>query len=203
MKHGDNWVAEMPRRDFLTRTSAVLAGTVMAVGLSAADSKAYAATVGNPVAKASDKNAGSIARCKGHLMFDPTYCAGCNTCQISCVMSKEGVVNPLHARIQLFTDLPGGAITSVWPCQQCEGPECLMACPNGALYVDPETCARVIDESICVGCQLCLNACPLTPHRIRYDQVRNVCIKCDLCGGDPKCVKYCPQGALTYVEEDV
>ena len=27
-------------------------------------------------------------------------------------------------------------------------------------------------------------------------------IKCDLCGGDPTCVKFCSTGALQYVKED-
>ncbi len=26
-------------------------------------------------------------------------------------------------------------------------------------------------------------------------------VKCDLCGGDPKCVKYCSTGAIQYLEE--
>ena len=26
--------------------------------------------------------------------------------------------------------------------------------------------------------------------------------KCDLCGGDPKCVKYCPGGALSFEDPD-
>jgi Fe-S-cluster-containing dehydrogenase component len=26
--------------------------------------------------------------------------------------------------------------------------------------------------------------------------------KCVLCGGDPQCVKYCPNGALTFVPWD-
>ena len=49
----------------------------------------------------------------------------------------------------------------------------------------------------CVGCQTCLNACVFAPvaSRIKYNPETNTCFKCDLCGGDPMCVKRCPLGA--------
>ena len=31
----------------------------------------------------------------------------------------------------------------------------------------------------------------------------NIVSKCDLCGGDPACVKLCPSGAITYQEANV
>jgi Fe-S-cluster-containing hydrogenase component 2 len=43
--------------------------------------------------------------------------------------------------------------------------------------------------------------CPFSGLRVLSD--RKV-VKCDLCGGDPYCVKYCETGALKYVKvEDV
>jgi Fe-S-cluster-containing hydrogenase component 2 len=34
-----------------------------------------------------------------------------------------------------------------------------------------------------------------------FDSDRRTVFKCDLCDGDPQCVRYCFPGALTYVPE--
>jgi Fe-S-cluster-containing hydrogenase component 2 len=31
------------------------------------------------------------------------------------------------------------------------------------------------------------------------DKSTGLAVNCDLCGGNPACVEYCPQGALHYV----
>ena len=106
-------------------------------------------------------------------------------------------MNEAYSGIRIKTDLLGGYLSDAYACKQCPGPECLVVCPTGALHVDKETGARVIDKDVCVGCQLCLNACPVGPTRIHYVDMAGVCFKCDLCGGDPKCVKNCPAHALS------
>ena len=35
-----------------------------------------------------------------------------------------------------------------------------------------------------------------------YNPDTHKAFKCDLCGGDPACVKSCPTGALEYVDMD-
>jgi len=71
------------------------------------------------------------------------------------------------------------------------------------MYVDTKTGARVIDEEKCIGCRRCVEACPFSESMIVYNPEKNVCEKCDLCGGDPECVKQCPasgNGAIGFVE---
>ena len=43
-------------------------------------------------------------------------------------------------------------------------------------------------------------ACPV--GGVSFDPVTRHVIKCDQCGGDPQCVKFCPQGAIEYVDDD-
>jgi Fe-S-cluster-containing hydrogenase component 2 len=71
-------------------------------------------------------------------------------------------------------------------------------CPTKAIRIDDVTGARVIDQELCIGCQTCIQACSYELSRIRFDRVKKKAIKCDLCGGDPACVKACPTGALSY-----
>lgn len=145
-----------------------------------------------------DKDA--IAPALGHINHLSYICAGCHLCEITCVLSHEGKIQPTHARNIVHTDIQAGDVTHVLYCQQCDDPKCLKACPTGALHVDPETGARVIDQDVCAGCQSCLNACIFAAggqgeSRIKYNAETNTCFKCDLCGGEPKCVQYCPIGA--------
>jgi Fe-S-cluster-containing hydrogenase component 2 len=65
------------------------------------------------------------------------------------------------------------------------------------MVVDKETGAVVINEKKCKACGKCADACLL--DMIAYSSSRNVYLKCDLCGGDPKCVAWCPANALRYV----
>ncbi|MCK5548711.1 MAG: 4Fe-4S binding protein, partial [Thermoplasmata archaeon] len=53
------------------------------------------------------------------------------------------------------------------------------------------------DKDKCIGCRLCVVVCPFSAITTFRDEI----IKCDLCNGDPTCVKYCATGALTYDDE--
>ena len=140
----------------------------------------------------------TVVRSKGHIIAHPDICAGCRTCEVVCSLYKEGISNPELSRIHVLKDELDGYRCEPLPCRQCVRPECLLVCPTNALHVDATTGARVIDEKTCNGCQLCIKACVFTPPRIRFNARTNVCFKCDLCGGDPQCVKFCPTGAIAY-----
>lgn len=85
-------------------------------------------------------------------------------------------------------------------CQQCTTPLCMEACPTNAISRNEETGAMVVDEDACVGCRVCSMACPI--GGVSIDPVNNIAIKCDLCNGDPECVKYCDIEAISYVPLD-
>ena len=59
----------------------------------------------------------------------------------------------------------------------------------------------VVDSSICTGCGECITACPL--HALSLDEEKPVVFKCELCGGDPECVKWCDRGVLVHQEVDL
>jgi Fe-S-cluster-containing hydrogenase component 2 len=132
----------------------------------------------------------------GFLAANPEICSGCRTCEAVCSLSHEGTVRPALSRIGIITYPFDGYRSDIYTCGQCEDPRCLDACSTGALHIDEVTKARVIEPETCTGCRSCMDACPERPSRIRYDKDKGVCVKCDLCGGDPLCVKYCMEGAL-------
>ncbi|HEX3010638.1 MAG TPA: 4Fe-4S binding protein, partial [Syntrophomonadaceae bacterium] len=53
-----------------------------------------------------------------------------------------------------------------------------------------------INDSKCIQCKMCVTACPF--GNTHYDAGTGKILKCDLCGGDPSCAKFCPNGAITY-----
>ena len=173
------------RRGFLTG-SGVLAGGALMGGL-----------LGGCAPKSAEESTGDMQKAKGHVTHVSQICTGCQNCALVCALSHEQLINPKLARNTVQTDVQVGYVTDVLYCQQCDDPKCLNACTTGALRIDPATGARIIDQDTCVGCQTCLNACIFAPvaSRIKYNPETNTCFKCDLCGGDPLCVKRCPLGA--------
>lgn len=135
---------------------------------------------------------------RGRIVWDATLCTGCRACEVVCSLQHEGVVGPQLSRIRIATWEYEAWRTEAYVCKQCVAAECLAACPTGAISVDQRSGALAIHEDKCNGCRECMEACPSSPSRIGYNAGKVVCVKCDLCGGEPQCVKSCQQGALAY-----
>jgi Fe-S-cluster-containing dehydrogenase component len=131
------------------------------------------------------------------IMCDTKLCTGCRACEVVCSLYHEGVASPALSRIMITVWEYEAWRTEANVCQQCGTPECLPACRNNAICIDQRTGAVVINETECSGCQACMQACSFTPSRIRFNAAKVVCVKCDLCSGNPQCVGSCHQGALT------
>ncbi len=153
---------------------------------------------------------------EGYLVVDPKKCAGCLACMLACSLVHEGSTNPSLARIRVeqtaFKPFP--ADTAIYICRQCANPLCLKACPTGAIRADGDQGnVRIVDESLCDGCGLCIEACPYPPSRITWNAERRVALKCDLCAraqyrlekggpdGKQACVEVCPMRAITVVHK--
>jgi carbon-monoxide dehydrogenase iron sulfur subunit len=134
------------------------------------------------------------------ICCDSALCSGCRTCEAVCSLFHEGKVSPELSRIRIAIWEYEGWRSEIYVCRQCQNAECLTACQLGAIYIDEQTGAKVIDEKKCVGCKVCTEACPCTPPRITFNEEKAIPMKCDLCGGDPQCVKYCHEGALKFKE---
>lgn len=130
------------------------------------------------------------------LTFDQSKCDGCGACQALCSLAKTGAVRPSEARIRLKR--ADDVLRAVY-CQHCTEPVCVTACMRGIISKDPETDLVTRKTEDCFRCAACAVMCPV--GAVVLDHKENAFVTCDLCGGDPLCVKVCHTGALQY--EDV
>jgi carbon-monoxide dehydrogenase iron sulfur subunit len=113
------------------------------------------------------------------LVVDHEKCTGCRLCEMVVIKwPLEGFELPML-------------------CQQCEEAPCVAVCPKGALSRDAVLGRVALDYDLCIGCKMCVVACPFGGMGI--DVVARQVIKCDLCDGDPTCVRFCDPGALQFV----
>ena len=90
-------------------------------------------------------------------------------------------------------------------CRHCDEPYCIPACPVNAISKNVETGLVRIDANICIGCKLCLEACPYggpVSIPVTGKKVSNIKVTCDLCNGHPVCIEVCPTGTLQFVTID-
>lgn len=130
------------------------------------------------------------------IVVDSTKCTGCRICEDACSFSKTESFSPIQSRIKIIKDEALGIAVPVL-CAHCAEPPCQYSCPLDLISVDKSTGWVVTREAACVGCRACLVACIF--GAVSMDTTRGVAVHCDLCGGDPLCVKFCPTGALQYV----
>jgi len=126
-------------------------------------------------------------------------CVGCRLCEMVCSLVHEGECSTTKSRIRIFRDEEfGNNLVSL--CIQCAEPYCVESCAYGALSRDGETGVVLVDDKLCSGCEVCLVACPL--GAVSLDKEKDIVFKCDLCGGDPECVKVCSREALVVKDVD-
>ncbi|MHC1760665.1 MAG: 4Fe-4S dicluster domain-containing protein [Negativicutes bacterium] len=187
------------RRDFVI---GALAGSVTGAGVMSA---LLRKSVSNP----SDLSGGSVfhtdraARITtlSYIAVDNARCTGCGICEAECTLWREKTFDTWGSRIRIRHFEPSLDIASI--CASCNDAPCIAACPKeaGALSRDPLTGAILLSNSKCIGCGACLKVCAKDRSdviRMSRDGKKAVGI-CDLCGGDPACVKVCPEQCLSLV----
>jgi anaerobic carbon-monoxide dehydrogenase iron sulfur subunit len=122
-------------------------------------------------------------------------CIACGKCELACAFAHGNGGTPSRTRINIFRRGPELGTPVV--CFQCHDPACAAICPTDALVRNPKTGAIDMARQRCIGCRMCVAACPF--GNMLWDEMHHCIQKCDLCEGDPKCVPFCPTHALEYL----
>ena len=170
------------------------------------------------------------------MVIDLHRCIGCHTCSVSCKLANNLPNDVWWNRIltaggdEMDTavgDFPNLRMQHVpVSCQHCENPACVKVCPVGATYKDPDTGAVRQDYDKCIGCRMCMSACPYTGVRSfnweepKYSvdfsvgdmeapvHQKHVVEKCTFCyqrtsqGETPACMELCPGRARYWGDFD-
>ncbi len=130
-----------------------------------------------------------------------TSCTGCRLCQVACSQIKEQKIQPGISRVMVYQYYPGVEFPVL--CYQCgDEAKCIEACPVQAMTVDTSKKLNtiVVDKTKCLrtakngDCTLCQDKCP--GSAVTYHPTTREPLICDLCGGDPACVKVCPKTTI-------
>ena len=138
------------------------------------------------------------------IVTDLDRCVGCHACTVACKLEHGVPIGRYWNRVVRVGPTPKEGGSGNWPdvdmfffnmsCQHCANPQCVEVCPTGASAKLENGIVR-IDPEVCIGCQLCVAACP---YGVRYlNEDKNVVEKCDLCadrvanGELPRCVSQC------------
>lgn len=132
------------------------------------------------------------------ITADINKCVGCHDCEHACAYHyTRSTCEEKWSNIQVNDYVEERSVVPM-TCFQCERAWCMEVCPTHALVRDEETGAVVVQAERCIGCKMCMRACPF--GNMHFDPIRKISRKCDLCGGDPRCVEHCVAGALQYEE---
>ena len=133
------------------------------------------------------------------LEIHPDRCTGCKQCELACSWVQTGTFQPSRSliRVHIFDEQ---ASFAPYTCFQCSEAWCMQACPVNAIDIDETSGAKIVIDQACIGCKLCVIACPF--GTMFFEKQAEVASKCDLCAGDPACVKACPTSAIEYTDAE-
>ena len=162
------------------------------------------------------------------IVFDPVQCTGCMKCATACAekWSKElfpeqtkNTVNLEFSRIRPMRFQYVDVINVCSYCQLMDWAEgtnkfpCEAVCPEEAIITVPEGQGTAgsfgmgykwIDRDKCLGADKCWRCAEICEDQfgsgISFDPIEKKAQACSRCGGDPTCVKACPEPlALQWV----
>ena len=171
------------------------------------------------------------------FVIDKTRCIGCNSCAVACKNTNNVPKGIWWNRV--FTDggdyidtargtFPNALIMGDFPvaCQHCANPACTRVCPVGATWKEEETGVVRQDMDKCIGCRMCMAACPYSGVRnFNWEEPKyyldfaqgdadapvhqkHTVSKCTMCwqriakGQQPACINICPGEARFWGDLD-
>lgn len=160
------------------------------------------------------------------FFYNQARCTGCDTCVVAC--KDYHMIKPGRAFLRKNHPVEQGTYKAgdfrrynmVYSCNHCEEPQCIPACPQGAITKEGGSNIVIINRSQCAGAGECVLACPFGAPQIPDERQEPATLsvttptkgrramKCDACaerrrnGEQPVCVMACPMRAIEWGKYD-
>ncbi|MCL2854379.1 MAG: 4Fe-4S binding protein [Defluviitaleaceae bacterium] len=139
------------------------------------------------------------------ILKDTSLCVACYACRVACQNHNGLPENQKYLSLQFqekgtFPNAEQHIARK--SCMHCGDAPCAEICPVGVLHTNRQGFVNYIDntDENCVGCRLCVNACPYDIPEIADGKMYK-CTGCEelvAAGQEPACVDTCIANALTY-----
>ncbi len=199
-------MSDIDRRKFLKGGTAILAGTVIAPGITLIQVMAGE----NEESRASAKNRWGMVIDVNRCTEECTECIQACRTENNVPLFGDKRFDAYWIRKVKVTPKIQGAKSFSLPllCNHCEYPPCQHVCPVGATFTRKDGIV-LIDKHICIGCRYCMIACPYKARSFVFRKTtqwtnkdvpkrsKGVVEKCNFCvhlvdkGELPACVDAC------------
>lgn len=134
--------------------------------------------------------------------IDQRTCIGCHACTVACKTEHEVPLGQFRTWVK-YVDTGTFPDTTrsfgVMRCNHCTDAPCVKICPTQALFKRDDGIVD-FDNSRCIGCKSCMQACPY--DAIYIDADTHTAAKCNMCAHrvdedlEPACVVVCPTHSI-------
>lgn len=134
--------------------------------------------------------------------IDQRTCIGCHACTVACKTEHQVPLGQFRTWVK-YVDAGEFPHTTrsmaVLRCNHCTDAPCTRICPTSALFTRDDGIVD-FDNSRCIGCKACLQACPY--DALYIDAESHTAAKCNFCahrvdaGLEPACVVVCPTESI-------
>ena len=134
--------------------------------------------------------------------IDQRTCVGCHACTVACKTEHQVPLGQFRTWVK-YVDSGTFPDTTrdfgVMRCNHCTDAPCVTICPTQALFKREDGIVD-FDNSRCIGCKSCMQACPY--DAIYIDEDTHTAAKCNFCshrvdqGLEPACVVVCPTESI-------
>ncbi len=145
------------------------------------------------------------------LLIDITKCVGCRECARACAeangLPQEDAAELSATHYTVVQSFNNDQTYVRRLCMHCNQPTCVSACLVGA-FTKTETGAVLYDESKCIGCRYCMQACPFEIPRYEWGSLTPRIQKCRMCyervlaGKKTACADACQFEATNFGTRD-
>ncbi len=136
------------------------------------------------------------------FVIDHNRCIGCHACTVACKDEHRVPVGVFRTWVKYIEkgEFPNTSRHfGVMRCNHCDEAPCVEICPTSALFRRDDGIVD-FDNSRCIGCKSCMQACPY--DALYIDPDTHTAAKCNFCAHrielelEPACVVVCPTRAI-------